>query len=60
MENETTANKNDELDVMLNTFSADVQWVKSFNENSELTLGAQGNLQSHRPLAGAGRGWLPL
>ncbi len=36
-----------ELDVILNTFSADAQWIKSFTENTELTLGAQGFFQSN-------------
>ncbi len=36
-----------ELDVILNTFSYDAQWIKSFTENTELTIGAQGYFQSN-------------
>ncbi len=53
VENEGTENMNvsavadSELDIILNTFSADVQWIKSFTENTELTIGAQGYFQNN-------------
>ena len=37
----------DELDIILNTFSVDAQWIKTFTENTELTIGTQGYFQSN-------------
>lgn len=36
-----------ELDIILNTFSSNLEWINQLNENLELTLGGQGNFQNN-------------
>lgn len=47
-ENKSVETEENELDVILNTFSLDAQWIKPFSEKTELTLGAQGVLQNNQ------------
>ena len=44
---ETSAGLNDELDIFLNTFSYEGEWVYPFSEKTELTIGSQGWFQSY-------------
>lgn len=47
-ENKEAAGRDEnELGVVLNTFSIDAQWIKSFSPNTELTIGAQSNFQGN-------------
>lgn len=44
---EVKAGADDELDIFLNTFSFDGEWVYPFSEKTELTIGSQGSFQSY-------------
>ena len=44
---EEGAGANNELDIFLNTFSYDGEWVYPFSEKTELTVGSQGWFQSY-------------
>ncbi len=46
-ENEMPGQIEKALDVMLNTFSLDAQWIKSFSSETEFTIGAQGYFQGN-------------
>ncbi len=36
-----------ELDIILNTFSSNLEWINQLNKSLELTIGAQGNFQNN-------------
>ncbi len=44
---EAKAGADDELDIFLNTFSYDGEWIYPFSEKTELTIGSQGRFQSY-------------
>jgi iron complex outermembrane recepter protein len=45
---EANAGADDELDIFLNTFSYDGEWIHPFSEKTELTIGTQGWFQSYK------------